>query len=137
MKKSIRPAALLGILFFSLLIVVGSGFAQEADISVNSISFPSRMYLMKKAAVEIIIANNSEMDLKDCILSIEASDGSHAKEAIAMNKNTLQKIMLNWVPLKKGEIEFKVDIAPAQGITDSKKENNQISKKIDVLTQEK
>jgi hypothetical protein len=133
MRKIIEFSLGVFILFFCISILCSYSFAGEVDISINKITFPARIYLNKKATIEIIVVNNSSIDINDCLISVEAEDGSKTSQVFPLNKNDKQKIELKWVPQKKGELKFTAMIKPPDGIQETNTENNKVTKTIEVL----
>jgi len=137
MEKNIKTRLKFLIMFSCILFAGGSGFAKDKniDISVGDITFPEKVYLNQKATVDIVLTNNSDVDVKDCKLNIEADDGSKVSSAVPLPKNASQKVELQWVPQRQGKINFKVTLVPPKGIQVTDEKNTQATKTIEVLAQ--
>ena len=119
------------ILVFCILLVASYCFAQDVDISVGNITFPEKIYLRQKATISIDLLNNSGHDIENCMLTIEADDGSKVSQLILLGKDG-QTAELKWFPQRQGKIEFKVRLSPPLDTQEKDQENNQVTKTVEV-----
>jgi len=140
MLKNTMAGLKVLILIFCILLAGSYCFAKDkvkdkvVDIAVTEINFPEKVYLKQKTKVNIVLANNSDLGVKDCMFTVEADDGSKVSQSIPLPRRSRQKVEMVWVPGRQGQINFKASLAPPKGIKAMNEENIQVTKTIEVLT---
>lgn len=136
MKKIIGFSQIL-IMFFSILVIGSYCYASPVDMAVSNVIFSGKIYLQQKTEVYIELSNNSDVDVKDCQVAVEADDGSKVNGLISLSKKFTTRVEIKWVPLRKGKINFKVTLTPPKGIELKNEKSGQMAKVVEVLAQGK
>ena len=143
MRRGLKWGIASVVFFSSSLLLLSFCCAEEEskkaenliDLSVGEITFPEKVYEYKKNDIAIVVTNNSDVDVEGCTLTVEASEGSQASQQLVLGQNSSAKVDLKWVPLKSGDIEFKVTLTPPKELKEKTKRDNQVVKMIQVVPQ--
>jgi hypothetical protein len=103
---------------------------EQVDLSVKELRVPREAYVGKPADIEVIIANETNTDVKECIVRIESEDGMRDKTRIALRPRSQERARFTWTPRRDGRQTIKASIECRE---DMNSRNNEASQPVMVI----
>lgn len=108
--------------------------AARPDVSIGAIKVPREIYAEKETEITVTLKNESELDIKDCVVMIESEDGFREKEMLSLGPRCRERVSFRWVPKKEGRQRLT---AIAEAEDDASPNNNKLSETVEVIGPEK
>jgi len=103
---------------------------EPVDISLDDMRLPAEIIAGKSADIEVIVRNNSPVDVEKCVVVFEAQDGFNTKEMINLRRNATEKVKFAWTPREPGKQRLSAELE-LEG--DADRSNNRIKQSVEVL----
>ncbi len=102
---------------------------EEADISLVDIKMPQTFIAGQKHSIEAIAKNDSTVDVRGCLASLEAEDGSSDRQRFDLKSRASENIRFSWTPRREGRNKINVMIECKE---DANTKNNSLSRTVEV-----
>ncbi|MFA6379221.1 MAG: CARDB domain-containing protein, partial [Candidatus Omnitrophota bacterium] len=108
--------------------------AAKPDVAVNSIRLPREISLEKMIDIEVVLKNESQADVRECLVMMESEDGFQDKTNVSLGPRAQEKILFSWTPRREGRQRLTIT-AEVEGDVNSS--NNKLTESVEVVSERK
>ncbi len=103
---------------------------EDLDLAVVDIRTPDQINLGEPVKVEVLLANETNIECRGCYVLFETQDGFRDKTEVRIRPNSKERALFTWTPKEPGRQRISAALECRQ---DSNPNNNQIKQTVEVI----
>ncbi|MCX7926527.1 MAG: carboxypeptidase regulatory-like domain-containing protein [Candidatus Omnitrophica bacterium] len=111
---------------------------KTVDVSVLDMRIPSEFFVGESATIDVIIKNNSQIEIKNIPVIFEAEEGTKQQKVIYLGPSSKEKLRFQWTPKQEGRqkisvsSDYKDDINPRDNCLIERIEVKSVEQKVSI-----
>jgi len=102
---------------------------EKLDVSIKEMKIKGDCRIGEPIDVEIIVKNESSVEIKECSVVFESENGFKNKKRLSLRSNGQERVRIKWEPRKKGRQKI---LAKVECLNDVNSTNNELKQIVEV-----